>query len=38
MKPILEHQIDEVLRPFLEAADRLTAMPGVSETVARVIL
>ena len=34
----VEHQADEVLRPFREAADRLTAMPGVSETVARVII
>ena len=25
-----EHQADEVLRPFREAADRLTTMPGVS--------
>ena len=29
---------DEVLRPFREAADRLTTIPGVSETVARVII
>ena len=34
----VEHQADEVLRPFRDAADRLTTMPGVSETVARVIL
>ena len=34
----LEHHADEVLRPFREAADRLTTMPGVSETVARVII
>ena len=34
----VEHQADEVLRPFREAADRLTTMPGVSETVARVII
>ena len=33
----VEHQADEVLRPFRDAADRLTTMPGVSETVARVI-
>ena len=34
----VEHQADEVLCPFRDAADRLTTMPGVSETVARVIL
>ena len=34
----VEHQADEVLRPFRDAADRLTTMPGVSETVARVII
>ena len=34
----LEQQADEVLRPFREAADRLKTMPGVSETVARVII
>lgn len=34
----IEHQADEVLRPFREVADRLTTMPGVSETVARVII
>ena len=34
----LERQADEVLRPFREAADRLQTMPGVSETVARVII
>ena len=34
----VERQADEVLRPFREAADRLTTMPGVSETVARVII
>ena len=34
----LERQADEVLRPFREAADRLATMPGVSETVARVII
>ena len=34
----VEHQADEVLHPFREAADRLTTMPGVSETVARVII
>ena len=34
----LERQADEVLRPFREAAKRLTTMPGVSETVARVII
>ena len=34
----LERQADEVLRPFREAADRLKTMPGVSETVARVII
>ena len=34
----VERQVDEVLRPFREAADRLTTIPGVSETVARVIL
>ena len=31
-------QADDVLRPFREAADRLTTMPGVSETVARVLI
>ena len=34
----LERQADEVLRPFREAADRLATMPGVSETVTRVII
>ena len=34
----VERQADEVLGPFREAADRLTTMPGVSETVARVII
>ena len=34
----LEQQTDEVLRPFREAADRLQTMPGVSETVARVLI
>ena len=34
----VEHEAEEVLRPFREAADRLTTMPGVSETVARVII
>ena len=34
----LERQAEEVLRPFREAADRLATMPGVSETVARVII
>ena len=34
----LERQADEVLRPFRAAADRLATMPGVSETVARVII
>ena len=34
----VEQQADEVLRPFREAADRLATMPGVSETVARVII
>ena len=34
----LELQADEVLRPFRAAADRLTTMPGVSETVAPVII
>ena len=34
----LEQQADEVLRPFREAAERLTTMPGVSETVARVLV
>ena len=34
----LEQQVDEVLRPFREAADRLATMPGVSETVARVLI
>ena len=34
----LEQQADEVLRPFRAVADRLTTMPGVSETVARVLI
>ena len=34
----IERQADQVLRPFREAADRLTTMPRVSETVARVII
>ena len=34
----VERQADEVLLPFREATDRLTTMPGVSETVARVIV
>ena len=34
----LEQQADEVLRPFREAAERLTTMPGISETVARVLV
>ena len=34
----VEQQADEVLRPFCEAADRLTTIPGVSETVARVLI
>ena len=34
----LERQADQVLCPFREAAARLTTMPGVSETVARVII
>ena len=34
----VEQQADKVLRPFREAADRLATMPGVSETVARVII
>ena len=34
----VERQADKVLRPFREAADRLTTIPGVSETVARVII
>ena len=34
----LEQQADEVLRPFREAAERLTTIPGVSETVARVLV
>ena len=34
----VERQADDVLLPFREAADRLTTMPGVSETVARVIV
>ena len=34
----VEQQADEVLGPFREAADRLTTIPGVSETVARVII
>ena len=34
----VEQQADEVLGPFREAADRLTTMPGISETVARVII
>ena len=34
----VEQQADEVLGPFREAVDRLTTIPGVSETVARVII
>ncbi len=34
----VEHQADEVLRPFREAADRLQTIPGVGETVARVLV
>ena len=34
----VEQQADEVLGPFREAADRLTTIPGVSETVARVLI
>ena len=34
----LERQVDELLRPYREAADRLKTMPGVSETVARVLI
>ena len=34
----LERRADEVLRPFREAADRLTTMPVVSEAVARVVI
>ena len=34
----VERHADEVLRPFREAADRLTTISGVSETVARVII
>ena len=34
----VEHQADEVLRPFREAADRLQTIPGVSETVARELV
>ena len=34
----IEHEAEDVLRPFRDAADRLTTMPGVSETVARVII
>ena len=34
----IERQADQVLRPFREAANRLMTMPGVSETVARVII
>ena len=34
----LEQQADEVLRPFREVADRLTTIPGVSDTVARVLV
>ena len=34
----VEQQADAVLRPFRDAADRLTTMPGVSETVARVLV
>ena len=33
----LEQQADEVLRPLREAVERLTTMPGISETVARVV-
>ena len=34
----LEQHADEVLRPFRAAADHLTTMPGVSDTVARVLI
>ena len=34
----VEHQAEEVSRPFRDAADRLATIPGVSETVARVII
>ena len=34
----VERQADEVLRPFRGAADRLQTIPGVSETVARVLV
>ena len=34
----MERQADEVLRPLRETADRLKTIPGVSETVARVII
>ena len=34
----VEHQADELLRPFREAADRLTTIPGVSDAVARVLV
>ena len=34
----MERQADEVLLPFREAAGRLTTMPGVSDTVARMIV
>ena len=34
----LERQADEVLRPFRAVVDRLTTLPGVSATVARVII
>ena len=34
----VEQQADEVLRPLREAADRLRTMPGVGDTVARVII
>ena len=34
----LEQRADKVLRPFREAAERLTTMPGISDTVTRVLI
>ena len=38
MVATIETRIEEVLRPFVEAADLLETIPGISKTAARVIL
>jgi len=38
MVAAIEARIDEVLRPFAEAAKLLTTIPGVSDTAARIII